>query len=459
MDRSIRSASSLRCHMQASSPFSQVSYSPLRSLRFSCLCMQKVPQNIVLVRPVASSYVSKDFTYLSKAPIHHAIALGISSPLQRGIWNLRCAVASTTASLSEGVGEGLLDLGFLHICRKDLKIGLAAAVTVLFAVANKVLYKMALIPLKEYPFFLALINTFGYVTVYFSILYMRYQSGLVTKEMLGLPKLPFVLAGALEALGLAAGMAAAANLPGASISILLQTLLVWQLVLSKIFLKRSFSCGQIAACGLVVAGVAIALSGGQVSGVPVATDKVDLFGALLMITSCAFQASSTIVKEFIFRNASKCLECGSVDIFVVNSHGSAFQSFFVLLMLPFLSQLRGVPFSQLSSYMASGAGCLFNIGSPSAECSGATLLTLSYVVMNLAFNISVLSLLKMSSAVVSSLCSTLAVPLTIYIFTLPLPYVGVTASLHPQFVIGVMILFCGLALYNFFAHRKSQKFE
>ncbi|MCO5554269.1 hypothetical protein L7F22_007797 [Adiantum nelumboides] len=357
------------------------------------------------------------------------------------------ASASSVSYSDNNVEEGLLRLGGFCMCRKDLQIASGAASTVIFAVANKVLYKMALVPLKEYPFFLALINTFGYVVVYFSILYMRYQAGIVTVEMLDIPKLPFVLAGVLEALGLAAGMAAAANLPGTSISILLQTFLVWQLLLSLVFLKRRFSFGQIAACGMVLSGVAIALFGSG-NGSGLAANRTDLFWPLVMVVSCAFQASSTIVKEYVFQKASKHLKGGSVDIFVVNSFGSAFQSIFVLLMLPFLSQLRGIPFSELHSYMKDGAGCLLNMGSMSTECSGAPLLTLSYVVVNLAFNISLLSLLKMSSAVVSSLCSTLAVPIAIYIFTLPLPYIGVTASVHPQFVIGVTVLLSGLALYN-----------
>lgn len=37
---------------------------------------------------------------------------------------------------------------------------------------------------------------------------MRYRAGIVTKEMLGIPKKLFVAIGVLEALGLAAGMAA-----------------------------------------------------------------------------------------------------------------------------------------------------------------------------------------------------------------------------------------------------------
>lgn len=187
------------------------------------------------------------------------------------------------------------------------------------------------------------------------------------------------------------------------------------------------------------------------SGVAVG-DQIGIFWPSLMILSSAFQASATIVKEFVFRNASDRLKGGSVDIFVVNSFGSGFQALFVLLILPFLSQLRGIPFRQLPHYMRDGAGCLFNIGSMSTDCNGATLLTLAYVVVNLGFNISLLSLLKMSSAVVSSLCTTLAVPLAIYMFTLPLPYVGAPAALPPQFLIGTAVLLSGLAFYNFSCH-------
>ena len=47
-----------------------------------------------------------------------------------------------------------------------------------------------------------------YVFVYFSILYARYRAGVVTREMLALPKSRFAAIGLLEALGVAAGMSA-----------------------------------------------------------------------------------------------------------------------------------------------------------------------------------------------------------------------------------------------------------
>lgn len=50
------------------------------------------------------------------------------------------------------------------------------------------------------------------MVIYFSILYIRYRSGIVTDEMLRLPKSRFVAIGALEALGVASGMAAAGTI-------------------------------------------------------------------------------------------------------------------------------------------------------------------------------------------------------------------------------------------------------
>lgn len=44
---------------------------------------------------------------------------------------------------------------------RRLEVLLAAAVTVAFGVGNRVLYKLALVPLKQYPFFLAQLATFG----------------------------------------------------------------------------------------------------------------------------------------------------------------------------------------------------------------------------------------------------------------------------------------------------------
>jgi hypothetical protein len=44
---------------------------------------------------------------------------------------------------------------------RAVEVAVAAAVTVVLGVGNRVLYKLALLPLKHYPFFLAQLATFG----------------------------------------------------------------------------------------------------------------------------------------------------------------------------------------------------------------------------------------------------------------------------------------------------------
>ncbi|XP_015886031.3 protein CLT2, chloroplastic isoform X1 [Ziziphus jujuba] len=321
-----------------------------------------------------------------------------------------------------------------------------SVLTVAFATTNRVLYKLALVPMKNYPFFLAQFTTFGYVVIYFSILGMRYHAGIVTDEMLAQPKSRFVVIGVLEALGLATGMSAGAMLPGPAIPLLNQTFLVWQLIFSTFLLGRKYSFSQIAGCLLVATGVTVAVTSGSNSSKMLS--GVEFVWPALMIASNAFQAGASIIKEYVFIDAGARLEGKSLDIFVVNSFGSGFQALFVLLFLPLLSSMKGIPFAQLPSYLKSGAGCFLNIGTNSSDCNGAPLLPFLYVIINLIFNISLLHLVKVSSAVVTSLAVMLSVPISIYVLSLPLPYLPDGTTLSPFFLFGNMVLVLGLILYT-----------
>lgn len=191
-------------------------------------------------------------------------------------------------------------------------------------------------------------------------------------------------------------------------------------------------------------GVVITVASGSSAG---SLMEADIFWSILMIVSFLFQAADTILKEIIFMDAAQRLKGGSVDLFVVNSYGSAFQALFICLLLPFLSKLWGIPFNQLPNYLSDGAACFLNFGTVSSGCAGAPLLPLLFVIVNMGFNISLLHLLKISSAVVSCLASTVSVPVSVFLFTLPLPYLGVASSLPPGFVAGAIVLFVGMLIY------------
>ncbi|KAL0368863.1 UNVERIFIED_CONTAM: protein CLT2, chloroplastic [Sesamum calycinum] len=286
----------------------------------------------------------------------------------------------------------------------------------------------------------------SYVAVFFSVLHVRYHAGLTTDEMLTIPKAPFIVIGLLESISVVSGMYAGAMLPGPAIPLLYQTFLVWQLIFSRIILRRSYTLNQIVGCFLVAAGVIVAVTSGSANSRMLS--GVGLFWPALMICSCAFQAGASIVKESIFIDAATRIKGKSLDIFVVHSFGSGFQALFVLLLLPILSKLKGVPLSEAPSYFKSGAACFLNIGTNTTGCDGAPLLPILYIISKLLFKISNLNLLKVSNAIVASLAVRSSVPIAIYLLSLPLPYLPKGVSLSPFFHLGSVILVLGLILYN-----------
>ena len=90
--------------------------------------------------------------------------------------------------------------------------------------------------------------------------------------------------------------------------------------------------------------------------------QVDPVYAGIFVGSMFFPALATIFKERIFAATKKRLNGQSLDIFVVNSFGSAAQALFIFLMLPVMSSLRGIPLSGLPAYIKQGEGMLLFFG-------------------------------------------------------------------------------------------------
>ncbi|KAM3246954.1 hypothetical protein P3L10_008721 [Capsicum annuum] len=67
---------------------------------------------------------------------------------------------------------------------------------------------------------------------------------------------------------------------------------------------------------------------------------------------------------------------------------------------------------------------------------------------SLTRNVIGLQLLRISSVVVSCLASAVSVPVAVFLFTLPLPYLGVASSLPPSFKAGAIILVLGMHVYT-----------
>ena len=77
----------------------------------------------------------------------------------------------------------------LTMCCTPSQASLAALVVT--GIANRILYKMALVPLGNYVFFLAQFQTFGYVAVYFAVLALRRRCAVQSKSHLTIAFLPY----------------------------------------------------------------------------------------------------------------------------------------------------------------------------------------------------------------------------------------------------------------------------
>ena len=102
-----------------------------------------------------SLYPLNSMSFSSKTPLHLTSNVnfihGRNTHLhnqnnRRSIFNIRASGSISSPNSSSGTSLVLV----------------SSAITVTFAVANRVLYKLALVPMKDYPFFLAQFTTFGY---------------------------------------------------------------------------------------------------------------------------------------------------------------------------------------------------------------------------------------------------------------------------------------------------------
>ena len=180
---------------------------------------------------------------------------------------------------------------------------------------------------------------------------------------------------------------------------------------------------------------------------------------LLMNVVFILYSLSFVTKEKIFEDSRKRLGGVNLDIFVVNTFGSCaqvqpsfilsdthlsvfpclYQVLCTFCLFPFILKARNMVIQDLPQYFLQGASCFCGTSlSTSSDCTGmytvrcadrrhecslgAPLLPLCYIAANLTYNVSGLYLVRSVGALVTSLVSSLVVPVTIAVFILPIPY-------------------------------------
>ncbi|CAE7198116.1 CLT3 [Symbiodinium natans] len=324
-----------------------------------------------------------------------------------------------------------------------LPMGFAALLslaTVALATANRVMYKVALVPLGDFVFFLAQFTTFGYVLAYWAALIFHRSQGNVTDEQVDFARRrwrTFARIGCLEAGSFLLGMLGAKALPGSILPVLGQLYLVFQMTFSSTLLGRKYNSRELAGCAFCVLGVITASAGGLGSE---SFHALPWRPSLLFVVSLALPALGSVLKEGLFKDARQI--CGEeLNVFVVNTLGSSFQAVGVFLLLPVLASLQGLGAtpSAMAAYLAAGAHAFAS--QPFWPCL--------YLCLNLGFNVTLLVLLRTTSAVTVSLSVAAAVPATALVFaTCDVPLLGKGEPLDRWFTAGLGLILLGLGLYH-----------
>jgi hypothetical protein len=100
--------------------------------------------------------------------------------------------------------------------------GLVFPIFIISAIVNRIIYKMQLVPMRDFTYFLSQFSCCCYVIVYGILLLKRMRSGVVTKPMLAYARdnvRVFAAIGTLEALTFLLALYSAARIPGGLIGV------------------------------------------------------------------------------------------------------------------------------------------------------------------------------------------------------------------------------------------------
>mmetsp|Transcript_5753 Transcript_5753/g.24251 ORF Transcript_5753/g.24251 Transcript_5753/m.24251 type:complete len:179 (-) Transcript_5753:2705-3241(-) len=171
-----------------------------------------------------------------------------------------------------------------------------------------------------------------------------------------------------------------------------------------------------------------------------------LFNSALFFCSCGFIALALVLKE-------GALQGENLDIFVVNTSSSFMQMLATILLMPvsFAVALGGLSLGKWVDYV--NAGVRTAVGMEGLRIT--PYIGLAYMTVNLIMNILGITLIKNMSAVTAILTSIVTVPIVTLVFCLDLPLLT-PQPFTPLFVLGVIAVLLGLAMYNYEGLQKAR---
>jgi len=336
-----------------------------------------------------------------------------------------------------------------------------AIVVVASGSLNSVAGKIVTVPMDV--FFISIFNAVVYVVVYFIILGTRVALNWTGKDQLRYiwsfkeggvcerfpPIKYFIIMGLMDGVGTLMGFLGRSQLPGDLTVILPQTSLFFLVMMSMIILSARYSFWQLWTILLLLSGVFIVLLP-RFAG--------NLHGSILYVSIMALStlpsAISSVLKEKLFQDWQ------GLDTFIINSHSSLFQLILQPAIIPLLiivksDILGGLTFGE---FIKRGFICFSGVvptnppGNP--YCTSMPWPYLIYISNNILFNISILFLVRNTTALMSSMVMNAILPISVMLFFFNWPLLkGVPFSYWT--IIGLSVIVIGVIAHKVASHEKK----
>ena len=191
-----------------------------------------------------------------------------------------------------------------------------------------------------------------------------------------------------------------AYVDGSLQNLLNQCIIPLTLIMSVMYLKVSYTCGQYTGSGAILGGTGVAVFPGFGKSSHTSTTPA---GIIIYFFSIVPTSVSNVYKETAFREKKHC------DVYVLSAIVAMFQVLWGFLFLPLLALpgFGGIPFSEMPAQMSNGFACFMGYDSlPGDHCSDKKFIhtafaaMMIYCVINFGYNVFQLLVTKVSSTLI-----------------------------------------------------------
>jgi len=335
------------------------------------------------------------------------------------------------------------------------------------SVINSICFKRMTSAMPNYASFLNQASSVVYIPIFGCLCLYLYHifgaDGLGGEAVIAFPMYKFTVMGVLDAFGAVMMVLGGIYTTGSSQAVLSQLVIPVTLVTCYAFLGKRYDSYQYVGSMVIMLGVLISKIRSFID--PGTGDGGDLltYNIIFMLSSLP-SAFSAVFKEVAFRDVE-------MNVNYMQFWVALWQFTIGFFLVPLQSLLilgpQTVPLARIGETFENGYFCLvfgrnsivLDCGGPGQmpcdNCGGAWVAVASYCLVNIAYNVFSLLVVKYGGATISFLVSTLRLPITSICFASPWLMGSHTDKVTRYDAAGLLVLFVGLCSYRYGSMRKN----